>query len=185
MTSKTGEQSAACGFGPIVATNTRVLILGSLPGQQSLQAQQYYAHPRNSFWHIMQALFGVEGNYLERCKGLQHAGIAVWDVLSESVRPGSLDASIRMDTARVNDFVTFAAEQPNLELIVFNGAKAEQLFRRLAALPEGSGIQLQRLPSTSPANAAMSVEAKLAAWHRALADYARPSATIGARPKEG
>ena len=158
---------AAEGFPPIAAPDARVLVLGSLPGERSIAAQQYYAHPRNAFWPIMQALFGIRGGYERRCAGLNAHRIALWDVLASSIRPGSLDARIDLDSARVNDFAGFLAAHRQLERIVFNGKKAAQLFRRFVELPDDS-FDLIDLPSTSPAYAALPFSGKLGAWREAF-----------------
>lgn len=146
-----------------------MLILGSLPGRRSLEAGEYYAHPHNAFWPIMASIFAVTGNYHQRCHGLRENRIALWDVLRRSVRPGSLDAEIRLDSAEANDFSGFFAEHPGLRLVACNGAKAEQLYRRFV-LKAGAGIDLPcvRLPSTSPAYASMPFSVKLEAWRAVL-----------------
>lgn len=145
------------------------MILGSLPGRRSLETGRYYAHSRNAFWHIMAVLFGAKGDYRQRCDALVSARVALWDVLAESVRPGSLDAAIRMETARINDFTTFLARHPDVRRIAFNGRKAETMFRRLV-LPELAAPvpELVSLPSTSPAHATLSLEQKLEAWRLGL-----------------
>jgi len=154
-------------FDPIAAPGARVLVLGSMPGQDSLKATQYYAHPRNAFWRIMATLLGfaVELPYAQRCAALGDAGIALWDVLAECERPGSLDSAIVDATATVNDFPSLLARCPEIHTVFFNGAKSEQMFKR-RALKEiaGHGLKFQRLPSTSPANAGMRFEAKLEHW---------------------
>lgn len=159
---------ASKGFAPIARADARVLLLGSLPGQKSLADHQYYAHPQNAFWPIMRELFGVNGCYDERCMGLVTKQVAVWDVLRASVRPGSLDADIRHETAQINDFETFLKIHINIELIAFNGKKAEQLFRRMAPSRCTEHLRLVGLPSTSPAFASMSYARKLDAWRAGL-----------------
>jgi hypoxanthine-DNA glycosylase len=156
------------GFPPIVGSDARVLILGSLPGQRSLLAQRYYAHPRNAFWPIMAALYGISGSYDERCRGIVKNALALWDVLDESQRPGSLDADIRVASAKPNDFSEFLHSQQSLQMIVFNGKKAEQLFRRLVKLPSVRPINFLGLPSTSPAFARLSITDKTEAWREGL-----------------
>lgn len=157
------------GFPPIARPDARILILGSLPGQRSIAEQQYYAHPQNAFWRIMQDLFGIEGDYASRCEQLVRQGIALWDVLHSSVRPGSLDASICLDSAVTNDFAAFFARHRDISLIAFNGRKAEQLFlRNVDDEVVGRRIAHVGLPSTSPAYAAMQFSGKLAAWRAAL-----------------
>lgn len=163
--------SLAEGFPPVARPDARILILGSLPGQRSIAEQQYYAHPQNAFWRIMEALFGVSGDYEQRCRQITENGIALWDVLHSSVRPGSMDADIQLQSASVNDFETFLVEHPDIRLIAFNGKKAEQLFGRLVgAEPAGPHIRRRGLPSTSPAYASMSFSGKLTAWRAALTD---------------
>lgn len=157
------------GFSPIERADARILVLGSLPGQRSIAKQQYYAHPQNAFWPIMGRLFSIDGGYDERCAQLVQHCIALWDVLKSSLRPGSLDADIRLDTAVPNDFDAFLSEHPALSLIAFNGKKAEALFRKYVA-PDliADRVQLVGLPSTSPAYAAMPFDSKLAAWRTAI-----------------
>lgn len=142
-----------------------------MPGQASLAAQAYYAHPRNAFWPIMGALFdaGPEQAYEERLMRLKKHRIALWDVLASCVRPGSLDADIEPASIEVNDFPAFLAAHPKIERICFNGAAAAQCFRRHAE-PALTHLALEytRLPSTSPAHAGLSLAAKLEAWRQAL-----------------
>ena len=161
------------GFPPIADAHARVLILGSLPGQVSLQRQQYYALPRNAFWTIMGRLFGASPDlpYAERSQRLVQNGIALWDVCAAAKRPGSLDAAIVHSSVMPNDFATFLASHPNVGLICFNGGKAADLYRRLVlpGLPATlHTIRTETLPSTSPAHAAMSFEEKLARWAAVL-----------------
>lgn len=158
-------------FPPLTGNDVRVLVLGSMPGLKSLQAQQYYAHPQNRFWPFMGELVGADPAlpYPERCNRLVGAGIALWDVLASCERPGSLDSAIRDDTALVNDFPRFLAAHPDIGTVLFNGAKAESTFVRrvLPHLAERS-MRYLRLPSTSPANASQRHDDKLAAWHEGL-----------------
>ena len=164
--------SISTGFEPIARSDARILILGSLPGKKSLDASQYYAHERNVFWRIMADLYAAQGDYQQRCLALLDARVAVWDVLRQSVRPGSLDANIRIDSAVANDFDGFLAAHPQLQRIGFNGRKAEALFRRLV-LPslKRDVCKLVLLPSTSPAHAALPFDKKLAIWRSMLLDY--------------
>jgi double-stranded uracil-DNA glycosylase len=152
-------------FPPIVSQQSKLLILGSMPGEASLKARQYYAHPRNAFWHIMGELFGAGPSlpYQERVAILQSIGVALWDSLQACTRPGSLDASIKEEVA--NDFPALFAKYPNIIHVFFNGTKAERSFVRYAkpALYEDRHI-FARLPSTSPAHAAMRLESKVLAW---------------------
>lgn len=155
------------GFPPIADTGARVLILGSMPGLASLRAVEYYAHPRNAFWLIMGALIGAAPAlpYAERVALLRAHGVALWDVLASCERSGSLDAGIEPDSIIANDFAAFFRIHAAIRRIYFNGAAAERNFRRYV-LPGLAPLVLprHRLPSTSPAHAAMSFERKLAAW---------------------
>lgn len=161
--------SMVTGFPPICGDRPRALVLGSMPGTASLQAQQYYAHPRNAFWPIMQALFGIGADlaYAERCRLLQAHRIALWDVLKGCSRKGSLDSAIVQGSIEPNDLAGLLRDNPSIRAICFNGQMAEKAYLR-HVLPGLSGnaadIGLHRLPSTSPANASWSFERKLAAW---------------------
>lgn len=146
-----------------------MLILGSMPGAVSLQAGEYYAHPRNAFWHIIEALFGISTGlpYVERCGLLLEHRIAVWDVLRACRRPGSLDSSIVESSIVPNDFQDFFAAHPGIEAVYFNGAKAESAYRKHVqpTLPaRAAGLGLTRLPSTSAAHASLGFDDKLERW---------------------
>jgi hypoxanthine-DNA glycosylase len=152
-------------FPPLVSDKSKVLILGSMPGEASLKAGQYYAHRRNVFWRVMGELFGANPSlpYQKRTVRLQEAGVALWDTLQACVRAGSLDTSITEEVA--NDFPAFFARYPGIRHVYFNGSKAETAFRRhaLPLLPSTQHV-FTRLPSTSPAHAAMSFDAKMREW---------------------
>lgn len=143
-----------------------------MPGEASLAAGQYYAHPRNQFWPILGALLGFEPGipYAQRVRAVGEARIAVWDVLQSCERPGSLDSRIVRDSIEPNHFATLFARCSGIRRVCFNGAMAEESFRR-HVLPtlEAGAMEFVRLPSTSPANASMSAARKLAAWREALA----------------
>lgn len=160
-------------FAPIAAASSRILIVGSMPGIASLRAGEYYAHPRNSFWTIVGALLGVGpgARYERRVAALRANGIALWDVLESCTRATSLDSDIDEASIVVNDFETFFREHPRIDTVCFNGAKAESCHRRYV-LPGLTGVRAfryHRLPSTSPAHAAMSVDDKFAAWRAVIA----------------
>ncbi len=179
--------AAARGFPPIADAGARLLILGSLPGQASLAAGQYYAQPRNAFWRILGELLGAgpDIDYEARAETLRRAGIALWDVCAAAERPGSLDASIRRDSVVVNDFAAFLRAHPRIALLAFNGATAAELYRRrvLPALPsDAAALPTLCLPSTSPAHAGMPYAAKRAAWATALHRAGVPASTSTAPP---
>jgi len=140
-----------------------------------MEAGQYYAHPRNAFWPLMERLLGSEASveYPSRVDLVLSARIAVWDVLSSAERVGSLDSAIAPGSEVPNDIAGFLDAHPSITHVFFNGAKAEAAFKRHHDdLLERRGINATRLPSTSPANAAASFEEKLAVWS-AVADAAR------------
>jgi hypoxanthine-DNA glycosylase len=156
-------------FAPIAGRDVTRLILGSLPGRRSIAMQEYYAHPQNAFWRIVERIFESDSPlpYKRRVGILTAHGIALWDVLAAAERPGSLDASIVHASASANDFREFFLDHPRIRRVFFNGRKAEALYRRLV-LPdlngEFSGIRYECLPSTSPAHAGMTFAAKLSKW---------------------
>ncbi|MEM6998891.1 MAG: DNA-deoxyinosine glycosylase [Pseudomonadota bacterium] len=156
------------GFPPIAKSNATILILGSMPGQVSLDRHQYYAHPRNSFWSIIFDLLNADSelNYEQRKQLLYDNNIAVWDVLKSCYRRGSLDADIDPATIEANDFKSFFKKHPNIKYIYFNGTKAEQIFNKkvLENLAPESVFKYHRLPSTSPAHAAITRQQKLLEW---------------------
>ncbi len=157
------------GFPPVADENSRILILGTLPGQASLAAGRYYAHPRNAFWPIVGHVLGFDADapYAERTASLRAAGIAVWDVCAAAVRPGSLDSAIAPDTIKPNDFAAFFERHRQIVRVGFNGATAARLYRR-HALP-ADGRAFVTLPSTSPAHAAMDISTKRRRWAAFLA----------------
>ena len=153
------------GFAPIEQENARILVLGSMPGDASLRADQYYAHPRNQFWSILGNLLNIapQAAYELRIAALKSAKIALWDVCCSCNRVGSLDANIEPRTLVPNDFATFFQNHPDISQIFFNGAKALECYRKY--VPQtGKSIPYLLLPSTSPANAAVSAVRKLEAW---------------------
>jgi hypoxanthine-DNA glycosylase len=155
------------GLAPVIGPAPRLLILGSFPGEASLAQARYYAHPRNRFWPILGALLDEplpELAYEARLERLKSRRIALWDVLGACRREGSLDAAIR--DARGNDFDALLAAMPGLGAVAFNGATAARAEPAFAA----RGLATFRLPSTSPAHAALSHEAKLARWSVLRAD---------------
>ncbi len=163
------EQGLARSFAPLARADATRLILGSMPGQASLTAQQYYAHARNAFWPLMEQVLAIPAMlpYTQRCEALLLQQVAVWDVLQTCTRSGSLDAAIEPASIVPNDFAAFFTAHPKITRVYFNGTAAEQLFRRhvLPCLPVTlHALALQRLPSTSPANAAIAYGLKLQQW---------------------
>ncbi|MEZ5944486.1 MAG: DNA-deoxyinosine glycosylase [Planctomycetaceae bacterium] len=156
-------------FPPSASRDARVLVLGSMPGRRSLAAQEYYAHPRNAFWPIMEELFGIprDDPYARRLSLLRQQKVALWDVLQSCERPGSLDTEIVEASIVPNDFPTFLKQHPRIHTIFFNGGKAEQAFRKyVRPLRSSTHLELptHRLPSTSPAHAARTFEEKVEHW---------------------
>ena len=171
LMTKTASTDRVHSFPPIASPGATRLVLGSMPGVASLRAGQYYAHPHNAFWPIMAALFGTPADapYAARVQALERAGVALWDVLATCERSGSLDAAIRRDSEVVNDIAGLLARCPAIRVVAFNGAAAEAAFRRHCLdLRANSALRFIRLPSTSPAHAALSREAKCSAWRAAL-----------------
>ncbi len=161
----------ARGFDGLVGPAPRVLILGSLPGQASIDAARYYAHPRNAFWPIVLGALGHDETlpYSDRIDLIKASGIALWDVLAAAERPGSLDANIVASSEQANDIAGLLAHEPRIQTVLLNGGKAARAFRRHVSLDHLGPIDCQQLPSTSPAYAAMSLADKRWHWHEALA----------------
>lgn len=149
------------GLPPVVSHATRLVVLGSFPGVASLQAGQYYAHPRNQFWPIVGTLLdeGLAGMpYAQRLAVLRRRGLGLWDVYASCRREGSLDAAI--EDAVLNDLAWLRTQAPSLVAVAHNGGESARSMRHTRAL----GVPVWRLPSTSPANASWSFVRKLAAW---------------------
>lgn len=153
------------GFAAVIGPQPRVLILGSMPGVASLDATQYYAHPRNRFWPVLAHLLG-EGDiptaYEERLTMLRDHGIALWDVLGRCLRDGSLDSAIDTATQEPNPIPELLQQHPSIRLVATNGGHASRTFAK--AFPNLHDTRHLALPSTSPANARWSLEALQAAW---------------------
>ncbi|TRX15945.1 DNA-deoxyinosine glycosylase [Flavobacterium franklandianum] len=149
-------------FSPISHPNATVLILGTMPGAQSLALQQYYGHPRNAFWKIIFSVLETPfaTDYEQRKSILLENRIALWDVLEACVREGSLDSAIEQEVP--NDFDSFLKAHLNIKHIYFNGQKAANFFKQHIAVSDS--YHQATLPSTSPANAGMSFEKKLLEW---------------------
>lgn len=156
------------GLAPVVAPQTRLMVLGSFPGVASLKVQQYYAHPRNQFWPILSALWGVDLRampYGQRLDVVRERGLGIWDVYASCRREGSLDSAI--EVPELNDWTLLRREAPGLQAVAHNGGESARCMRHTLKL----GLAVYRLPSTSPANASWSFERKLEAWRGVLSQH--------------
>lgn len=158
------------GLSPVVASDARVLVLGSFPSAASLASGQYYAHPQNRFWLFLGHIFGAADAredwrllpYARRLRHVKEAGVAIWDIYGSCERSGSLDAAIR--NPQYNDFGALLKRAPGIKRVCFNGGTAARAVKHLASF----GLETLALPSTSPANAGQSMDYKLARWREAL-----------------
>jgi hypoxanthine-DNA glycosylase len=167
---------------PVADARARVLVLGSMPGEASLRARQYYAHPQNAFWPIVGELFGfaADAPYARRTAMLRRCGIALWDVFASCVRDGSLDGDIEPGSVEVNDFATFFGAHPRIGTVFCNGGTAYAGFRRrvLPTLPAAAAaLHVVHLPSTSAAHASLRPRQKLARWRAVAAAAGLPTMT--------
>lgn len=156
------------GLAPVLAPHTRLIVLGSFPSVASLAAQQYYAHPRNHFWPLLGALWGIDLRalpYTERLAVVCERGLGIWDVYARCRREGSLDSAI--EAAELNDLAGLRERAPALQALAHNGGESARTMRITRSL----GLPVHRLPSTSPANASWSFERKLAAWREVFGAY--------------
>lgn len=153
-------------FAPIVGKDARVLVLGSIPGDRSLALGEYYGHPQNRFWRVMARLCAQETpvSYPEKKEMLLKNGIALWDVAHHAFRPGSMDSDIRNETP--NDIPALAASLPQLHTVAFNGKTAERLYDKY--FPRIPTLRYLSMPSTSPANAAFSLERLCGCWEKIM-----------------
>jgi hypoxanthine-DNA glycosylase len=155
------------GFAPINSENCRILILGTMPGAESLRKQQYYAYRMNQFWRIIFEIFNLEmtEDYEMKKKVLLEHNIALWDVLKYCERKDSSDSNIKAPVA--NDFNTLFQKLPKLEFICFNGKEAEKLYKKMVIgkYPTEMSTRYAYIvfPSTSPANT-KKYEQKLYMW---------------------
>jgi hypoxanthine-DNA glycosylase len=153
------------GLPPVIARRARMVVLGSFPGVASLQAQAYYGHPRNHFWPLLGAIWGLDLvalPYPRRLAEVRRRGLGLWDVYASCRREGSLDQAIT--EAEFNDLASLRRRAPGLRLVAHNGGESARAMRQLQVL----GLPVLRLPSSSPANASWSFERKLAAWRAAF-----------------
>jgi len=168
-------------FPPIIGSQPTILILGSMPSQISLAEQRYYANPANAFWWLMAQLIGfpLDLTYTQRSQCLTNAGYAIWDVLQDCEREGSLDSNIVRASEQPNDIEALLSDNPSVKKIGFNGRAAQTIFKRHNKLASRT-LPLRQclLPSTSPAHASMTKQQKLQAWCTAL--QVSPSSEIKA-----
>ena len=149
------------GFLPVHAESVEVLILGSFPSRQSLGKKEYYGNPQNHFWRIIEALFNIDRHlpYAVRISRLTEHRIALWDILSGCCRDGSADAQIREPV--FNDLAAFLRAHPEIRLIALNGSTAGRYYHQMTISTQVPAVIL---PSTSPANARVSLPEKVSAW---------------------
>lgn len=168
------QQPQKQGLGLINTPAAKVLLLGSMPGEKSLAALEYYAHPYNAFWKIMATVTGVDAKapYAQRIAGLRAANIALWDVIACCERSGSLDSNIKPSSVMINDFANFFTQQPQLQWVGLNGGKAFSLFTKhvvkTGILPRH--VAYTALPSTSPAYT-LKLSDKMLKWQAHLSCY--------------
>jgi methylated-DNA-[protein]-cysteine S-methyltransferase len=153
----------------IIDDNSRILILGTMPGPESLAKGEYYANPRNRFWKIIYQVLAVSdeppSNYDERIKFLTEKGIALWDVLQSCEREGAKDSKIK--NGKPNDFRSLLDNYPNLRRIFFNGKTAAKCFEKYGC---PKVVECIRLPSSSSANTRMTLDEKVVCW-RVIKDF--------------
>jgi hypoxanthine-DNA glycosylase len=150
-------------FPPVTRPDTRLLVLGSLPGAISLREQRYYAHPQILFWRLMSAVIDrdlVPLDYEQRLEALLDAKVGLWDTVAAATREGSLDAAIRLHAA--SDLPALVTSLPHLRAIGFNGATSAKIGRR--QLGPAPRLALVDLPSSSPAYASLAFERKRETW---------------------
>ena len=156
------------GLAPVIGRETRLVVLGSFPGVASLQAQQYYAHPRNQFWPLLSAIWGLDLvalPYRARLAEAKRRGLGIWDVYASCRREGSLDSAI--EAAVPNDLASLRRRAPKLQVVAHNGGESA----RAMAVTRTLGVSVLRLPSTSPAHAGLSLADKRSLWLEALAPF--------------
>ena len=150
-------------FLPIIDERSRILILGSMPGVESLRLQQYYGHPRNQFWKLVYEIFETQasGDYEEKVAYIRNKKIAVWDVIENCYREGSLDSNIREE--KVNDFSALFKAYPDIKTVFFNGGKAYETYKKWIGFSALPNLTFHKVTSSSPANTKR-YEEKLREW---------------------
>lgn len=159
------------GFNIVISQDSEILILGSMPGTKSLDAAEYYAHPRNAFWGIIEHVFNIERSldYTKRTEMLLMKKVALWDVIHACERKGSLDSNINNNSVVYNDLISVFENYKRIKKVLLNGKTAANKFQKYCK--ENSfekKFDVFVLPSTSPAHAALRFEDKLKAWKKAL-----------------
>lgn len=156
-------------FEPIIDENSKVLILGTMPGNKSLQFNQYYANPTNQFWKILSFITATDfiTDYEIKKRLLLKHHIAIWDVLMHCEREGSLDINISDEAS--NDFQIFLPKYPSVKAVFFNGSKAERLFGTYNLFDANKAYIT--LPSTSSANTSMTLEKKAKIWKESIVKF--------------
>ncbi|MBR3303418.1 MAG: DNA-deoxyinosine glycosylase [Bacteroidales bacterium] len=163
------------GLAPLVGDNPRVLVLGSLPGDESIRRQEYYGHPKNLFWRVLAAVFddSVPYSYSDKKAFLAKHHVALWDVLSSADRKGSLDSKIQGEER--NDIAGFLAEHSSIKCIVLNGGKAAREFKKIQKVSPWvfRDIAICEFTSTSPlsVSAGWPFERIVAQWKQILVEY--------------
>lgn len=150
-------------FAPAINENSKILILGSMPGIKSLEEAHYYAHPQNRFWKVMSVLCNtdmVSMDYQTRIQTLLDNNFALWDVIKSCKREGSLDSAI--ENEKPNNIKALLKKYPNIETIYLNGNKAYSAFKK--HFPDYLPL-CRKMPSTSPANARFQLESLLKEWN--------------------
>ncbi len=158
-------------FEPVEDSNCKILVLGTMPGEESLRRQEYYGYKHNAFWSIMGKYLGfnIELPYEQRCAEIRKAGIGLWDTLAKCERKGSLDTNIK--NVQANDIKDFIDGHFQLKCILFNGGNAELYFKKYILKSTNDSlkdIELLKMPSTSPTNARMNFDSKYKVWAKAL-----------------
>lgn len=164
------------GFKPVISKSSRILILGSMPSEESLRKKQYYANPRNQFWRILYTLFVLEDrenqeewgslpgpniSYSEKLNLVLYHQLALWDVIEACEREGSLDTAIK--SPRPNPFADLFSLYPDIRYVAFNGKKSFEVYQRQVGLELQKGLVYHVFPSTSPANT-LAWKQKLKEW---------------------
>lgn len=167
---KKADDKKIFSFPPSSSSDAVLLILGSMPGGESLRKQQYYAHPQNKFWDITGRIFGFPKDipYEEKLDALRKNKVALWDVVHSCYREGSMDSDIH--NVEVNDFEKFFKKHRHIKKVFFNGQTAQKLFVRHMAEMNIPELELCVLPSSSPANASISFEKKYLIWKNAFSE---------------